>query len=77
MAAQTRLEDLAETLEDRFADSDTIVKPDNNQVYFELNNDENRPPLSGMDDACVLAFDRGFIPRGIIKSGAVRFELRE
>ena len=77
MAVQDRLDDLAETLEDRFADSNTIVKPDDNEVYFNLNNADNRPPLAGMDDACVLAFDRGFVPRGIVDSGAVRFQLRE
>ena len=77
MATQDRLDDLAETLENRFADSNTTVKPEDNEVFFRLNNAESRPPLSGMDDACVLAFERGFIPRGIIDSGAVRFQLRE
>ena len=77
MATQDRLDDLAETLDDRFADCKTTVKPDQNEVYFSLNNADDRPPLSGMDRACVLAFDRGFVPKGIIDSGAVRFQLRE
>ncbi|AGF91262.1 hypothetical protein HAPG_00076 [Halorubrum phage GNf2] len=77
MATQDRLDDLAETLENRFADSNTIVKPADDEVFFTLNNADNRPPLSGMDDACILAFDRGFVPRGIVDSGAVRFQLRE
>jgi len=76
MAVNDRIDDLADSLEDHFADCDTVRKYEQNEVYFELTNDTDRPTLVGMDDACVIASDRGFVPRGIIDSGGVRFQLR-
>jgi hypothetical protein len=46
------------------------------EVFVSLKNPSSQP-LSGMDDVCAIAYDHGFVPTGIIDTGAARFVPRD
>jgi len=62
---------LVSALEDKYYVG-KATETDDDEVYVATQDGT----LAHMDDMCVVAHDHGFVPRGIVDSGAVRFKPR-
>lgn len=72
-------EDTAEKIVEAFEQHSNRLKTakatGENEVYVSLKDSSH--PLVGMDMLCMIAFDYGWVPCGIIRSGAARFKPRD
>lgn len=76
--ADSEIEDFAIDIVKRthFETDQVEVIEDQNEVYVNVQS-YAQDPLAGMDDVCVIAFDHGFVPQGIIRHGAALFMPRD
>jgi len=72
---KARVEALAEDIEDQVGETVESFEEKENELYVSIEGLEYQP-MAGMDTICVIAYDHGFIPQGIIDSGAARFTPR-
>lgn len=74
---EKQVENLADDIRERTAADRVAVDLEANEVFVLANDDEDiTDPLIGMDGVVTVAFDHGFVPVGMTKSGASRFTLR-
>lgn len=75
--ADNKYEDLALDIVKRtHFETDTVEAVEGVEVYVDVES-YSTDALAGMDAVCAIAFDHGFVPVGIIESGAARFRPRD
>lgn len=65
-----RTEALADAIEDKMCRSIEIEARDD-EVFVKIGK------MAGMDRVCTVAYDHGFVPVGMVKDGATRFQPRQ
>ena len=66
---------VATDIEERVSTVEVVDVMDDNEVYVQLTC-EHSDNLVGMDDVCSVASEHGYVPCGIVESGASRFKPR-